>query len=230
MAWFPRRKVLPRPDNTTAVVLAGGASSRFGAPKALAALRAEPLVRWVARLAATSSRETLLSIADDADAEAWLHAIGPAPTTAKAASLRHVVDHERHAGPVAGLRSALREVGTRFTLVLAVDMPLVPPPMVLGLMERLAGHDAVCFHLEGYWRPMPALWRTVSLAEALQVAQEDGLNSMQEVLDRVDARPLGPEYLHLFDPDGSTLRSINTRADLEWAERWLADRSGHPKD
>ncbi len=208
----PRRAKAPDPPGTTAVILAGGASSRFGSPKGLAPLRGRPLVRWVAESAGAAAGHVVVVLAPGADETPWREAIG---ATATSDRFRVVHDEDRHHGPVAGVAAALPNVGTAFTFLLGADMPLVRPDLLLGLMERLVGHDAVAFHLEGWWQPLPALWRTASLREATEAARADGIGSLHEVLDRVDARPLGPEFLRLFAATGLELASVNTQADLE---------------
>lgn len=216
-----RRRVEPKPGNVAAVLLAGGRSERFGSPKGLAELDGRPMVQWVSQLAAAVAVETILVLEPDADEAEWRRAVGqPAAMVPgkRPTSLRVVKDPTPYAGPVAGVRASLEVIDTPFVLLLAVDMPLLRPDLLLGLMERLVGHDAVAYHLEGWWRPFPALWKRDALEMAVKRADHQGISSLHGLLDLVDARPLGPEFLTLFDADASTLKSLNTRADLEDAE------------
>lgn len=218
---FRRTKTAPVPAETTALIMAGGASSRFGTPKGLAQLGGKPLVTWVATAAGAVARETAVVLEPGAPHEPWRDAVG---ATNVEATFSIVHDERLHGGPVAGLGAVASRVETPFTFILAVDMPLVRPDLLLGLMERLSGHDAVAFHIDGWWRPFPALWRTASLQEALSLAHVRSVQSMQGLLDLLDSRPLGKEFLSLFSTDGEELSSINTQDDLQHAEVALAAR------
>lgn len=225
MGLFKRRKrQVAGPGNTCAVILAGGRSERFGQTKGLTELQGRPMVRWVAQVAAAVSAHTVLVLAPDMAETRWRAAIGqtdPARPTKKdkkqVSSLDVVHDPAPHRGPVAGVGAALPKVDQPFTLLLPTDMPLLRPDLLLGLHERISGHDAVAYHLEGWWRPFPSLWRTDGLAMALRRADQQGIQSLRGLLDLLDARPLGPEFLSLFGADVSTLSSINTQEDLDAA-------------
>ena len=227
---FGRRKEEPTPANTTAVILAGGAAERFGAPKGLATLAGRPMVRWSAQLAAAVSNQTILVLAPGEDEAKWRHAVGQGrpvvpPTGKKRPASLHVVhDKVAHQGPAAGVQAALEVVRDPFVLLFGVDMPMLRPDLVLGFTDRLVGHDAVAYHLDGWWRPLPSLWKRSGLALAAKRADDQAIHSLHGMLDLVDARPLGPEFLSLFGANADMLKSINTRDDLAAAERELATR------
>jgi len=61
------------------------------------------------------------------------------------------------------------------------------------------------------------------LGKKIQAA-EMKLTSLHALLDMVDARPLGPEFLSLFDPGGGTLAGLDTPADVDAAEKALTAR------
>ena len=106
----------------TGVLLVGGASSRFGSPKALARFRGEMLAERGARLLAEACDEVLV-VGKDADEL-------PFPVVDDGASSRAPVH-----GLVAGLRRARYEV----VVALPVDAPLVTP----GALRALGAAGAV---------------------------------------------------------------------------------------
>jgi molybdopterin-guanine dinucleotide biosynthesis protein A len=106
----------------TGVLLVGGASSRFGSPKALARFRGETLAERGARLLAEACDEVLL-VGKDEDGL-------PFPVLDDGASSRAPVH-----GLVAGLRRARHEV----VVALPVDAPLVTP----GALRALGAAGAV---------------------------------------------------------------------------------------
>src|SRR5687767_2467148 len=94
-------------------VLAGGRSTRFGAPKPLATFLGEPLVaRAIAALTPVC-----------ADVVVVTHL----PEIGLALGCRTLTDHVPAAGPLAGLHAALRyarALGRDGVVLLACDMPL----------------------------------------------------------------------------------------------------------
>ncbi|MBW3582362.1 MAG: molybdenum cofactor guanylyltransferase [Euryarchaeota archaeon] len=226
---FRRRKEGPRPGNTTAVILAGGKSERFGATKGLARLAGDPLVLWAARSASAAASRLIVVLAPDADETPWRDALG-ALTLIRSGpakdAVRFIHDDVPHQGPASGVGAVLPHIKDPYVLLLSSDMPLVPPDLLLGLQERLSGHDTVLFHLEGWWQTFPSLWRRDGLEEALEVAQAEAAHSLHALVEAVDARPLGKEYFGLFGDDPTILLSIDTQGDLERAEAWLARRRG----
>jgi molybdenum cofactor guanylyltransferase len=105
----------------TGVLLVGGASARFGSPKALARFRGETLAERGARLLAEACDEVLV-VGKDEDGL-------PFPVLDDGASSRAPVH-----GLVAGLRAARHDV----VVALPVDAPLVTPAALRALGEAAA--------------------------------------------------------------------------------------------
>ena len=112
-------------------VLAGGRSTRYGAPKALARVGGERIVDRV-RAALESIGGDIVLIAND---ETLYEDLG-LPTRPDA-----VAD----AGALGGIYTALlwaREEGRRGVLAVACDMPFLQPALLRELLERAAHSDA----------------------------------------------------------------------------------------
>ncbi len=106
----------------TGVLLVGGASERFGSPKALASFRGEPLGERAWR--------TLGAVCDEVIAVGKADAVElPFPVLDDGASERAAVF-----GVIAGLRAATHET----CLVLPVDTPLVTPALLRELVAAKA--------------------------------------------------------------------------------------------
>ncbi|MGH7622209.1 MAG: molybdenum cofactor guanylyltransferase, partial [Gemmatimonadaceae bacterium] len=109
------------------VILAGGQASRYGGrPKGLERVRGERVIdRVAAALRATT--DSLLLIANDSQAAAWL------PGVRVASDVRPGI------GSLGGIHAALVHAGTA-VIVVAWDMPFVPEALLAEL--RLRGEDA----------------------------------------------------------------------------------------
>jgi molybdopterin-guanine dinucleotide biosynthesis protein A len=202
-------------ERRTAVVLAGGRSTRFeGGDKLLSDLAGEPLVRrTVARLAPVVGT-VVLNCRDD-----QREALAAALEGFDGFDLRFAVDPEPDAGPMAGIRTGLRAAPTEFAVVVAGDMPFVEPGLVRHLFARVAGHDAAVPRVEEWYQTTQAVYRAASMADACDRA-----------LARGDGKILAPlEELHWTTVTWETLRAngwldsfenVNTRGELaEAAER-----------
>ena len=111
------------PPPLTGVLLLGGASERFGSPKALARLGGETLAERAHRVLAAACDE-VLAVGKAADALAL-----PFPVLDDGAARR---------APVFGVLAALRAAAHEVCVVLPVDCPLVTPALVRALGESVA--------------------------------------------------------------------------------------------
>jgi aminoglycoside 6-adenylyltransferase len=107
----------------TGVLLVGGASSRFGSPKALAVFRGETLAERAWRLLgeACGERRAVGKHADGFEL--------PFPVIDDGATER---------APIHGVVAALRAASTEVCLVLPVDVPLITPDALRALAESRA--------------------------------------------------------------------------------------------
>ena len=121
----------------TGVLLVGGASERFGSPKALARLRGETLAERAWRVLCEACDE-VIAVGKAADALAL-----PFPVLDDGATGRAPVH-----GVVAGLRAASHDV----CVVLPVDCPLVTPAVVRALGDAIA--------VPATDRPLPGAYAT----------------------------------------------------------------------
>lgn len=195
----PQQKVL-------GVVLAGGRSSRFGAPKAFAPLVDRDLIGHVIARATPQVARVLLS----ADDEPRFAALG----------LPLVRDDVRErdgagAGPLAGILAALdwiaaHEPDARWLASFAVDTPRLPLDMVEQLRiaaERDDGEIA-CARSAGRLHPLQALW-SLTLRAPLREALTNGERAAYRFA--ASRRLVVVDFsVEPFDP----FANVNTPADL----------------
>ena len=124
-----------------------------------------------------------------------------------------IVDRLADAGPIAGIAAGLEECGGRPGLFLAVDLPLVPIPLLAHLAERGGSWDAVVPVSPRGPEPLCAVYAPSCLEPILrQVAA--GEKRMTSFWPDVRVLELGPLELQAFgDPEGY-FRNLNTPADL----------------
>ncbi|TVR56450.1 MAG: molybdopterin-guanine dinucleotide biosynthesis protein B [Gemmatimonadales bacterium] len=213
---------------TLGVVLAGGESRRFGGMKALASFQGEPMARRALRLLEGVFPEVVLVTGHPA-----VMALAPGAT---------LPDRIPGLGPLGGLHAALHEARSRGltgVLLLACDMPAVPPSLVTRILveAEASGARAVVPGIPGDLRgsshpllrePLCAWYSVTCLPEVeARVGPELGPElgpgvdrSLMGLLDAVEAR-----ILPLAPPGEAPWRlgSANTREELGEMERRVAE-------
>ncbi|HEX5826568.1 MAG TPA: molybdenum cofactor guanylyltransferase [Candidatus Limnocylindrales bacterium] len=190
------------------VVLAGGASTRFGSDKLAALIDGRPLLHHALEAVAAASDRVVLVLAPDAPAPPLPPGLAVPVTVAR--------DDDRHQGPLAGLVAGLRELAADdVALVVAGDMPTLHPGVLRLLGEALAGDaatDAVCLEAEPS-APLPmAVRASAGLPAATRVLAEDR-RSLRALLGALASGVVPVDRWRALDPDGASLRDIDRPED-----------------
>lgn len=193
------------------VILAGGASTRFGAPKALARVGGRRIVDRV--------RAALSAVTDDVVVSA------NEPALFADLGLETRPDDVAGFGPLGGIRTALRwaaERGRSSALVVACDMPLVSIDLLRLIAYRAVETEADAVVPESGGRrgiePLCA-WYSVGSLPPIERMMEAGERAIHRLIDgiRADVIPLD-EVRKTGDPHILFL-NVNTADDLRRAER-----------
>ena len=191
-----------REITVAAVILAGGASTRMGRPKASAPFLGEPLAARILRRLTPQVAQVYLNARDD-DAE--LAQLG--------APLAPDPQRWRGAGPLAGVAAGLARAqaeGFAYLATAPCDAPFLPRDLVARLLAPVrAGAAAAVAASDFGLEPMFALWPVGALA-AVEQALAAGLASPRSVLDRLRAAQVPFA--------GDVFANLNTREDFARAE------------
>lgn len=181
-------------------VLSGGASTRFGSDKCDASLGGVPLLERVAAALRDGGADPIAAIG----------AASRAP-----GSLEVVADRWLHEGPLGGVATALGWSPHPFTVVVAVDLPLLDGSTVAALVHRARRHPSAVSvaRAGGRLQPTCACWPAAA-APALRRALDDGERSIRRVLATLDVEPVDVPELVVSDAD--------TPAELAQLDRWSA--------
>lgn len=203
------------PADVAAIVLAGGASSRFGAPKLAAELDGLPLLDHAIRALAAVAGEIVVAL--PADGTMAAPQISQLPGSAVVSFVR---DPEPGGGPLVGLATALREVRTARVIVAGGDMPRLRPAVLQAMLHGLAGPtEAVVLADAGTWRPLPMAVDAAAARRAASTALAAGERSLRAMLALLVLVELGTEQWIALDPGAETLIDIDEPADLERLHR-----------
>jgi molybdopterin-guanine dinucleotide biosynthesis protein A len=193
-----------------AIVLAGGGSSRFGGDKLAARLEGRPVLEHALRAAAAVANPIVLVVGPD-DPVPWL----PADLGADVVLARDAVAHR---GPLAGLAAGLAALPrpVDVAIVVAGDMPTLVPAvldLLAGELARDPSLGVVCLEADPASLLPSAIRPSVAgpAAAALLAADRRSLRGLLAAVPTVVV-PAGD--WRAIDPDGVTLRDVDTPADL----------------
>ena len=199
-------------DGASAIILAGGKSTRLGRDKASELLLGVSLLQRVVTQIEGLAGEIVI-----------VHAAGQAlPQIETSASLRVVEDVYADSGPLGGIFSGLSAITSRRALTVACDMPLLQSDLLAGLLLLASDdYDAVVPTNDMYLpEPVCAVYTTRCLP-ATQSQLGAGALKVALFLDMVRVRYVPPTEWRAWDPDGLSFLNINREADLHRAEALL---------
>jgi molybdenum cofactor guanylyltransferase len=208
-----------RDRDVSAIVLAGGRSSRFGAAKLAAQLEGSSLLEHAVRAVAAVADEIVVALpAEDSAPEPALGGI------TRGAAVRFVRDPEAYGGPLVGLAAALDATSGRRAIVVGGDMPRLQPAVLHAMLDRLEppgnpgespDAEAIVLTSDGLRRSLPVALRIDAGRRAAQQALDRGERSLRSMLARLLVEELDSETWHALDPRSETLIDIDEPADLE---------------
>jgi molybdopterin-guanine dinucleotide biosynthesis protein A len=200
------------------IVLAGGASRRFGSDKLAAELDGRPLLHHALAAVAEVAGSVVVVIGPGAP-------VPPLPP-ALAARIAIARDASLHGGPLAGLGAGLSARGVAdagVAIVVGGDMPALVPGVLRLLVGRLAADPAlVAVTLAApHVAPLPMAVRPGPARDAIDttLASPAGARSLRTLLDLVPSIRIAEADWRPLDADGVTLRDVDEPDDLEGLRR-----------
>lgn len=184
--------------NVSAALLLGGASRRMGRDKARLERGGVALATRTARLLADHFEDVVL--------------VGGAPPAD--APGRRVADPEGPRCALRGLVGALAAARAERVLVVATDLPLLEPELLLALVAWPEA-DVVLPQVGGRLEPLCALWAREPALRAAREHLAAGRLALRELAGALRHELLAGDDLRAVDPAGTMLANANTPED--WA-------------
>ncbi len=199
----------------SAIVLAGGRSSRMGADKA--ALRIGGIT-MLGRVVAELGRafDDIVVIAGTAVADPASELSSP--------FVRIMRDSQAFEGPVKALRLGLATVRTEVAFACACDLPLVNAALAAALCAMADPHAAALPMVHGRLQVLHAAYRK-SCLPALDAMIARGDRRLQDLAPQLHARIVSEAEVLPYDPDLLSFFNVNTPADFARAELLIKGQS-----
>jgi molybdopterin-guanine dinucleotide biosynthesis protein A len=199
----------------SAIILAGGFSTRLGQDKGLVQLIGKPLVRHVLDKTKNLVDETLVVVSSNAQAEKYGKILG--------SDTRISVDDAEAHGPLAGANVGFGEASGKYSLLLPCDAPFASRDILQLLLELCINKNAAIPR----WpncniEPLQAVYCTEAALRASKEAVLSREVKMQAMVNRLrGVRYVSTLVLEQLDPGLNTFINVNTAVDLKKAEAML---------
>lgn len=189
------------PNPVSALILAGGRSSRMGTDKALLPWNGVPLLERVCRAAVQSCSSVAV--------------LTPWPQRYQSvisAPVQFIEEAGPQQGPLIALKQGLAEVSTPWILLLACDLPCLDPQILQDWGRKLQSLPdvqlaQVPYH-QGRWEPLCGFYHQRCFHQ-LQSFIAQGGRSFQDWLEQMPV-----QKLDVNDRAAAMLRNCNTPEDL----------------
>ena len=200
----------------SAVVLAGGKSSRMGGDKGLVILNGKPIIAHVLERIRLVVDEVIIVIGSDAQREAYI-SFGD----------RVIADRLPCGSPLIGAYTGLSEARGEYTFLTGGDQPLIDPRVVELLFAEVRGHDAATPYWPNGWvEPLHSVYRSRQAANAALTLIESGEKRLRLILDTLPNVVRVPvDKMKSIDPELRSLMDVDTSDELE-SIRLLIEKGG----
>lgn len=193
--------------NVSAALLVGGASARMGRDKAR--------VELLGLANATRIAELLEALFDD-----LLLVGGDPPAEAPG---RRVADRPGPRCALRGVTSALESAREERVLIVATDLPLVTPDLLLALVAWPETDAVVTRDARGR-QPLCGVYRRAPALAAARARLDAESLALSGWLDALTVHELPADVRAAVDPEGTALSNLNEPGDLPEAEARLRAR------
>jgi molybdopterin-guanine dinucleotide biosynthesis protein A len=196
----------------SAIILAGGFSSRFGQDKGLLPLADKPLIKRVLDAISTLVDERMVVASSKVQAENYEKVLG--------SDVNVLIDVGDIQSPLVGALTGFKEAHERYALLLSCDTPFVSRDVVSLLFELCIDRNAVVPRWpNGYIEPLQAVYCAKPAYEAAKKALSEGKLNMQSMIDRLSSvRYVSTLVLQQLDPELRTFFNVSTLLDFKRAE------------
>lgn len=188
----------------TAVILAGGKSSRMGFDKQFIKLKGKNIVEY--------QLETLRKLFSE------IIIVTNKPDDYRSCKCRLVSDELRDFGPLGGIHAGLKASNSLYSYFIACDMPNINAGYITFMMERLketSPRPQAAVTRFGNWiEPFNAFY-SKDLIPSLEHAYRQRQLQISKVLGNSNVLHIEEEQARSFSPDWDMFININTIEDLE---------------
>jgi len=195
----------------SAIVLAGGVSSRFGQDKGILKIANKPLIKYVIDAVNPVVDETIVVTNSQDRITEYAKVV--------ATDVRFAIDSCESKGPLIGALTGFGSAHGKYALLLPFDTPFVSREVVSLLFELCLGKAAAIPRWPNEQiEPLHAVYQTKLALEAAKSAVSEGKLTLRAMIEKLrGVRYVSTLVIQQLDPDLRAFFNINTPLDLKKA-------------
>jgi molybdopterin-guanine dinucleotide biosynthesis protein A len=193
----------------SAIVLAGGFSSRFGQDKGVLKLANKPLIRHVVDAVESVVDETIVVTNSEERVAKYAKFLK--------SEVKFAVDIGELRSPLIGALTGFEAAQGTYSLLLPFDTPFVSREVIMLLFELCLNRAAVIPRWpNGHIEPLHAVYRTEPALEAAKAAVAEEKLKVRDMIEKLSGvRYVSTLVIQDMDPELRTFFNVNTPADLK---------------
>lgn len=195
--------------SASAIILAGGRSSRMGQAKATLRFGNLTLIERTISELARAFDDIVVVAAPESEA-IEIPALGAATAIVR--------DDDAYQGPAGALARGLRAARHELAFACSCDLPMLRSEVAAWMLSLADGYDAVIPRVDGRLQPLHAVYRR-RCARALDAMIARGEHRVGAIADAVNARVVSEAEYRGADPDALSCFNINTPEDYARAAK-----------
>lgn len=187
----------------TAVILAGGNSSRMGFDKQCIMLNGKLLIENQIKVLKNIFSEIIV--------------VSNKPELYKNYDCTIIVDQLRDFGPMGGIHAGLTAAKSQFSYFVACDMPYINQAYILHMLNIIGKENpntqAIITRFGHWLEPFNAFY-SKSAISVFEQAYNEKTKKISKALEEIKVRYIEEAEARSFSPDWSMFANINTQEDL----------------
>ncbi len=187
-------------EDITAVILAGGKSSRFGRNKALADFNGIRLIERVTGILGTIFKKLII--------------ITNSPLEYSYLKIPLYQDLIKGLGPIGGIYTGLDSIDNDWAFFCACDMPFINEGLVRYISEVKNGYDAVVPKVDWKMEPLHALYNKKCLPFIKKLIDEEEYQTVKS-FKNINVHFVEEDVIKGFDPMLKAFLNVNKQDELE---------------
>jgi molybdenum cofactor guanylyltransferase len=206
--------------SASAIILAGGKSSRMGLPKATLPFGDSTIIERLIDELSGEFTELVVVAAPAADEPFSIDRL-----LGSRGDVAVVRDEVAHEGPVGALRRGFDQARGEIVFVCSGDLPLLSALVARALCAMIGPHTCVMPEVDGRLQPLHAAYRREPCAAVLAAMEAAGERRLTAIADRIDVLRVAETEMRRLDPELRSLINVNTAEDYTRALRLVRARS-----
>lgn len=187
----------------SAILMAGGRSSRMGADKAALRIGGVTMLDRMATELAGAFDEVVIVTGVQTELPSSLLAVP---------SIKILRDAVPFEGPVKALRMGLGAIGAEVGFACACDLPFINTRLAVAMCDMASGHDAAIATIAGRLQVLHAAYRKSCLpALDAMIGREE--RRLQDLAPLLKVRILSENEIRPYDPEFRSFFNVNTPED-----------------